>query len=151
MFHIVLFEPQIPSNTGNVARTCVAFEAALHLIHPLGFKIDNKHLQRAGLDYWPHLQLDQHSNFNSWWQGIRSKRRVFFFSSKVRRPYTQNKFQKGDSLVFGSETHGLPEHVFIEQGEQMLNIPFSGPVRCLNLSNAVSIALSEAVRQVRGP
>lgn len=146
--HIVLFEPEIPPNTGSVARLCAATVTPLHLIEPLGFKIDDKHLKRAGLDYWEFVDLHVHS---SWQQFLAAAapRNLWFFSKRATRSYTAVQYQEEDFLVFGPETRGLPRHFIEHAPERALRIPMTGSgVRSLNLSNAVSIALYEALRQL---
>jgi tRNA (cytidine/uridine-2'-O-)-methyltransferase len=146
--HVVLYQPEIPPNTGSVARLCAATLTALHLIEPLGFKIDDKHLKRAGLDYWGFVDLRVH---NSWEQFLHDNlgKRLWYFSKKAQRSYTDAKFAEDDYLVFGPETRGLPEEWLALNAEHSLRIPMLGPgVRSLNLSNAVSIALYEGLRQL---
>lgn len=145
---IVLFEPEIPPNTGSVARLCAATLTPLHLIEPLGFKIDDKHLKRAGLDYWPFVELHVHG---SWCRFIEAAapRRLWFFSKRAGRSYTTVRYEDEDFLVFGPETRGLPDHLVEKRSESAVKIPMMGSgVRSLNLSNAVSIALYEALRQL---
>lgn len=147
--HIVLVEPQIPPNTGNIARLCVGTNTPLHLIEPLGFSIDDKQLKRAGLDYWSDLELYCHPNLDA----LKTKvpgARFLYFSKKAHWPYTQIRFYNGDYLVFGSETTGLPEALLRDEANAVYTIPMFGPVRSLNLSTAVGIVLYEALRQVKG-
>ena len=146
--HVVLYQPEIPPNTGSVARLCAATLTALHLIEPLGFKIDDKHLKRAGLDYWEFVDLRVHA---SWDAFIRRSTTVplKFFSKKASRSYTQVRYSEDDYLVFGPETRGLPEEWLALYPENTYRIPMMGTaVRSLNLSNAVSIVLYEALRQL---
>jgi len=145
---VVLYEPEIPPNTGSVARLCAATLTPLHLIEPLGFTIDDKHLKRAGLDYWPFVDLHVHK---SWSQFIERQkpRTLFLFSKKAERSYTTAQYRDEDYLVFGPETRGLPEAMLIANGTQSFRIPMMEPgVRSLNLSNAVSIVLYEGLRQL---
>lgn len=147
---IVLVEPQIPQNTGSIARTCAATDTPLHLVGPLGFDISEKAVRRAGLDYWPYVKLAQHG---TWQDYLESKRpsKVWLFSKFGERLYTNADFGPDDALVFGSETKGLGTE-FLSQfpPEQILKIPIvTNYVRSLNLSNAVSIALYEARRQLK--
>jgi tRNA (cytidine/uridine-2'-O-)-methyltransferase len=145
--HIVLVQPQIPPNTGNVARLCVATGIRLHLVHPLGFNVDEPSVRRAGLDYWEHLQLEEHAS----WEEFASKypvNRMHFFSKKVERPYTQAQYQKDDFLIFGSETQGLSEEILKKYSDRAWTIPMWGPTRSLNLSTSVGIVAYEALRQV---
>ncbi|USN49005.1 MAG: tRNA (cytidine(34)-2'-O)-methyltransferase [Pseudobdellovibrionaceae bacterium] len=148
MFNVVLVEPEIPSNTGNVGRTCVGTWSKLHLVGPLGFEISDKRLKRAGLDYWPHLEWQQYENFEDWWRQIVDPSRVFFFSTKGKKTLYETRFQPGDTFVFGKETKGLSEDLLARYPEQVLTIPVLGQIRSYNLSNAVAMTLSEGVRQV---
>ena len=145
---IVLFEPEIPPNTGSVARLCAATLTALHLIEPLGFKIDDKHLKRAGLDYWQFVDLHVHPS----WQhfvDVAAPKQLWFFSKRASKSYTNVRYEDADFLVFGRETRGLPQRILDANPERALRIPMMGAgVRSLNLSNAVSIALYEALRQL---
>ena len=147
--HVVLYQPLIPPNTGNIARLCVATNSVLHLIHPLGFKTDDATLKRAGLDYWKHLTLFHHDNWQAFLQAYPQARK-HFYSKKVERPYTQVAYQDEDFLVFGSETQGLPESMFQEYEKDFWTIPMWGPTRSINLATSVGIVLYEALRQVRG-
>jgi tRNA (cytidine/uridine-2'-O-)-methyltransferase len=147
-FHIVLVEPEIPNNTGNIGRTCVATNSKLHLVGKLGFEISDKYLKRAGLDYWKHVQLKHHPTWDEWQSEVPDSRRVFYFSTKGTRSYFDEKFQPGDWFVFGKETKGLDEKVLRENDARVLTIPQFGPVRSLNVANAVAIVLYEAIRQV---
>ena len=145
--HVVLYQPEIPPNTGSIARLCAATKTPLHLIAPLGFKIDDKHLKRAGLDYWRFVDLTLHDC----WEDFLAKscdQRLLFFSKKTSKPYTQASYQDSDSLIFGPETRGLPEDLLEMHKNHAYVIPMmSKDVRSLNLSNAVSIVLYEALRQ----
>ncbi|HMF52470.1 MAG TPA: tRNA (uridine(34)/cytosine(34)/5-carboxymethylaminomethyluridine(34)-2'-O)-methyltransferase TrmL, partial [Candidatus Saccharimonadales bacterium] len=146
--HVVLFEPEIPPNTGSVARLCAATLTPLHLIEPLGFKIDDKHLKRAGLDYWEFVDLRVH---RSWDDFVTSARphRLWFFSKRAVKSYTTAEYSSDDFLVFGPETRGLPQQLLDTEPDVMLRIPMMGTgVRSLNLSNAVSIVLYEGLRQL---
>lgn len=146
--HVVLFQPQIPPNTGSIARLCAATNTPLHLIAPLGFKIDDKHLKRAGLDYWPYVDIRLHSS----WANFLTKnegRRLFFFSKRGVQSYTKASYEEEDSLVFGPETQGLPQELLDTHQERIYRIPMMGQgVRSLNLANAVAIVLYEALRQL---
>ena len=145
---IVLFEPEIPPNTGSVARLCAATLTPLHLIEPLGFKIDDKHLKRAGLDYWEFVDLRVHGS----WEGFLSAMRpehLLFFSKRAAKSYTAARYREEDFLVFGPETRGLPQTLLDAHADRALRIPMLGTgVRSLNLSNAVSIVLYEGLRQL---
>ncbi len=146
--HVVLFEPEIPPNTGSVARLCAATLTPLHLIEPLGFKIDDKHLKRAGLDYWEFVDLHVHKSWDNFLSDAKPSR-LFYFSKKAQRSYTSVGYNDDDYLVFGPETRGLPEPMRAANADQSLRIPMLGSgVRSLNLSNAVSIVLYEALRQL---
>lgn len=144
--HIVLHQPEIPQNTGNVGRTCVALAAKLWLVRPLGFRIDAKHLRRAGLDYWEHLEWDVVDSWEALDERLRGVRRWYLSKSAVR-DYTSAAFQKGDALVFGKETAGLPRSLVEQAGEFALRIPIREEVRSLNLANSVAIVAYEARRQ----
>ena len=146
--HVVLYQPEIPPNTGSVARLCAATLTPLHLIEPLGFKIDDKHLKRAGLDYWEFVDLHVHSSWQQFLEKSTGKR-LLYFSKKASRSYTQLSFAQDDYLVFGPETRGLPEEWIAINAERALRIPMMGSgVRSLNLSNAVAIVLYEGLRQL---
>lgn len=147
-FNIVLIEPEIPNNTGNVGRTCIGGSANLHLVGKLGFEIDDRKLKRAGLDYWKYLEWYHHKTWEDWWDVIPDKSRVFFFTKKTDKTIYHSKFKNGDWLVFGKETKGLPDEVLKKFDAQTLSIPMYGPVRSLNLANAVAVVLYEALRQV---
>jgi tRNA (cytidine/uridine-2'-O-)-methyltransferase len=146
--HVVLFQPEIPPNTGSVARLCAATLTPLHLIEPLGFKIDDKHLKRAGLDYWRFVDLHVHKS----WEHFRRQvddRNLIYFSKRATRSYAANRYQTDDYLVFGPETRGLPQALLDANPQRAHRIPMMGTgVRSLNLSNAVSIVLYEALRQL---
>ncbi|GIW21737.1 MAG: putative tRNA (cytidine(34)-2'-O)-methyltransferase [Candidatus Sericytochromatia bacterium] len=147
-FNIVLVYPQIPQNTGNIARLCAVTNSKLHLVEPMGFHITDKLLKRAGLDYWDFLDIERHSSLKTFFEKY-SNKRMIFLSSKVKKIYYNYKFQNGDFLIFGSETSGLPQEVHEKYSENFYTIPqFNENVRCLNLSNSVSIVLYEAIRQV---
>ncbi len=147
-FNIVLVEPEIPNNTGSVGRLCVGSKSHLHLIKPMGFEITDSRVKRAGLDYWPDLELTLYENFEEWLNTVEDKSRVFLFSSKASRAYHQIEFKKGDWLVFGKESVGLSQKVLNIFPDQQLTIPFPGKVRSFNLSNAVAMAIGEGLRQV---
>lgn len=147
-FRIVLVEPEIPQNTGNIGRTCVACQCELHLIGPMGFEINDKNLKRAGLDYWPHLSWFQYSNLEEWKAKVEDPERVFLFSTKAEKTIYQAQFRRGDWLVFGKETKGLNPQWVREAAGNSLTIPQLGPVRSLNLATSVAIAAYEGVRQI---
>ncbi len=145
--NVVLIEPQIPPNTGNVARLCAATRIPLHLVGKLGFRITNRQLQRAGLDYWDYVQLRRHAYLDDFLSKV-PESRLFFFSKAARQSYVQASFQDGDFLIFGSETQGLPPWLFDKYPHQFWAIPMFHPrVRSLNLASAVAIVLYEALRQ----
>ena len=146
MFHIVLVEPEIPGNTGNIARLCAATKCVLHLVRPLGFSTDDKHLKRAGLDYWHLLEVHYHDNFQAAAVAL-AGRAMYFNTTKAERPYTSVKYQPGDVLVFGRETAGLPESLLAANWERCIRIPMQNEARSLNLSNAVAVVVYEAYRQ----
>ncbi|MGA0039436.1 MAG: tRNA (cytidine(34)-2'-O)-methyltransferase [Pirellulales bacterium] len=149
LLHVVLNEPEIPPNTGNIARTCVAIGAKLWLVEPVAFRLDDASLKRAGLDYWPELEWEVVAN----WQRLLERlgeRRMWLFSARATRCYTDVSFHRGDAVVFGSETRGLPQEVMAANAEKLLTIPSRPQVRSLNLSNAAAIVCYEAVRQWGG-
>ncbi|HET6417587.1 MAG TPA: tRNA (cytidine(34)-2'-O)-methyltransferase [Polyangiales bacterium] len=146
-FHVVLVEPEIPPNTGAIARTCGATQSPLHLVGPLGFRIDEHAVRRAGLDYWNLVQIHRHESFGAF-EEAHSDVRIHFFSAGASRSYLQADFEPGDALVFGRESVGLPSEL-LEDRQNVWAIPTLGPVRSLNLSNAVAIVLYEALRQNR--
>ena len=145
---VVLVSPEIPQNTGSIARTCAAIGARLHLVHPLGFSLDDRYLKRAGLDYWPHVDLVEHRSWEDLLGATADARRLLF-SARSTRPYTQARYAPGDQLVFGCETRGLPVSLLEEHRDDTYVIPIFRPhVRSLNLSNAVAIVAYEALRQL---
>ncbi len=147
MFHVALWEPEIPPNTGNVARLCAAAGAALHLVGRLGFRLDDRSLRRAGLDYWDDVDVRRHASLDDF-ETSAAGARVFCFSARAALPYTRAAYRPGDYLLFGGESHGLPEGVLERYGERALLIPMpGGRVRSLNLATAVGIVLYEALRQ----
>lgn len=148
-FRIVLIEPEIPQNTGNIGRTCVASQCELHLVGKLGFEISDKNLKRAGLDYWVHLNWTHHATFQDWWQRVEKPDRVFYFSTKATQYYTDVEYQPGDWLVFGKETKGLDPELIRRNANQAIKIPLLGPTRSLNLATSVAIASYEGIRQLR--
>ena len=146
MFHIVLVEPEIPQNAGNIARTCAVTGCVLHLVKPLGFEISDKYLKRAGLDYWHLVDVHIHESFEEVEKELQGAR-FFFFTTKARKCYSDEAFQAGDVLVFGKETKGLPEELLVSRPEGCVRIPMLGDTRSLNLSNSVAIAVYEGLRQ----
>ncbi len=147
LLHVVLVEPEIPQNTGTIGRVCAATHAVLHLVGKLGFSTDDKYLKRAQLDYWPHIRVEYHDNLEQALSPT-APDRVFYFSAKAKRSYTAARFREGDYLVFGKESLGLPEEVLEANRERTYAIPIFGPVRSINLSNAVSVIVYEALRQM---
>ena len=147
MINIVLVEPEIPQNTGNISRTCAATGCALHLVRPLGFEITDKHLKRAGLDYWQYLELYYHDSFLDLYNKYYNGNNFYFMSTKGAKRYTDVKFKDGDFLIFGKESHGLPEPLLKEHYAETLRIPMLDKIRSLNLSNSVALTLYEALRQ----
>lgn len=146
--HVVLYQPEIPPNTGSIARLCAATDTPLHLISPLGFKIDDKHLKRAGLDYWKYVDVRLYSCWEDFSRQQQGKR-LLLYSKRAKQSYTTAAYRDEDFLVFGPETRGLPEDLLQAHRERAYRIPMmSHGVRSLNLSNAVSIVLYEALRQL---
>ena len=146
MFHIVLIEPEIPQNAGNIARTCAATGTALHMVRPLGFEVSDKYLKRAGLDYWDLVNISYYDSFDEL-QAKFPNARFFFFTTKARRRHSDVAFQDGDFLVFGKETKGLPEELLMQNEPTCVRIPMGARARSLNLSNSAAIAVYEALRQ----
>jgi len=147
--NIVLYQPEIPANSGNIARLSVAAACELHLIRPLGYVLSDRYLKRAGLDYWPHVKLNIYDGLDQLIEKYPGSR-FFYFSTKAERPYTEAGYKKGDFLVFGPESRGLPEEILKKNEENALTIPMFGPVRSINLSTAVGVVVYEALRQLRG-
>ncbi len=150
MLHIALLEPEIPPNTGNIARLCAAASATLHLIGRLGFRLDDKSLRRAGVDYWPLVECRRHATLAEF-EAALADARLFCFSAHATILYTQVSYQDGDCLLFGGESHGLPEGLLKRNPGRTIGIPIpSVRVRSLNLATAVGIAMYEALRQIHG-
>ncbi|MEY2542569.1 MAG: tRNA (cytidine/uridine-2-O-)-methyltransferase [Verrucomicrobiota bacterium] len=148
MFNVVLVEPEIPPNTGNVGRLCLATKSTLHLVKPLGFSLDDRQLKRAGLDYWEDVDVKTWDSLDALIKTEQSGGRCFFVTTKTMRPYWDVGFRPGDFLVFGRETKGLPESLLAANEPRCITIPMAG-TRSLNLATAVAIVLFEAVRQQR--
>ncbi|HJR99671.1 MAG TPA: tRNA (cytidine(34)-2'-O)-methyltransferase [Flavobacterium sp.] len=149
MLNIVLVEPEIPNNTGNIGRLCVGTESRLHLIHPFGFVINDKNLKRSGLDYWVHLDVTEYQNVAEWMEQIPDQSRVFLMSSHAERSYLENDFQDGDWLVFGKESVGLSqEFLALFEKNNQLTIPMSNKIRSFNIANSVAFVVGEAKRQI---
>lgn len=146
VFNVVLVEPEIPQNTGNISRTCACTGAALHIVKPMGFEITDKHLKRAGLDYWDKLDLTYYENLDDFFEKNRGGR-FFYLSKKAKARYTDVAYRAGDYLIFGKETKGLPENLVFDNPETALRIPMASGLRSLNLSNTVALVLYEALRQ----
>ena len=144
--HIVLHQPEIPANTGNIGRTCVATGTALHLIEPLGFRLDEKSIKRAGMDYWEHLDVTRYMNFQEF-QELHPGAKIWYATTKAKRLYTEAAFGQDDYIMFGKESAGIPEELLVENEESCIRIPMLDEIRSLNLSNAVAIVLYEALRQ----
>jgi tRNA (cytidine/uridine-2'-O-)-methyltransferase len=149
LLHVVLHQPEIPYNTGSVGRTCVAVGAKLWLVRPLGFRVDDYYLRRAGLDYWEHLSWQVVENWDELVARLPPTRR-WLFTKKAERSYVDVAYGRGDALVFGSESAGLPDSLLGDHPESQLRIPTRSDVRSLNLSNAVAVASYELLRQWRG-
>ncbi|GAB0172786.1 tRNA (cytidine(34)-2'-O)-methyltransferase [Helicobacter trogontum] len=147
LFHIVLVEPQIPQNTGNIGRLCVAAHTTLHLIHPLGFSTKQKDLKRAGLDYWQYLEVYEWNNLESFWQTYVPNTTHFFFSTKASKVYFDANLKDGGFLYFGREDAGLPPHILESYANQVYKIPMQKGVRSINLATSVGAVLYEGVRQ----
>ncbi len=144
--HIILHQPEIPANTGNIGRTCVATGTALHLIEPLGFRLDEKSIRRAGMDYWAHLDVTRYINF----QEFREKHpgaKIWYATTKAKRLYTEADFGQDDYIMFGKESAGIPEELLVENEPTCIRVPMMEEIRSLNLSNSVAIVLYEALRQ----
>jgi tRNA (cytidine/uridine-2'-O-)-methyltransferase len=152
MIHIVLFEPEIPQNTGNVGRMCALTRSRLHLIHPLGFKITDRHLKRAGMDYWHSLDVHHHHDWAAFRSSPAAPSRLWLFTTKSSRSFWEARFADGDGLVFGNEGSGAPDWLHAELSGSRLTIPHANPdLRSLNLSTAAGIACYEALRQTGMP
>lgn len=150
LLNIVLLEPEIPQNTGNIARTCAATRSRLHLIEPMGFSVDEKHVRRAGLDYWPMVDLTVYPNLEEFYRKNPGAR-PWMASTKAKRRHCDVQFQDGDYLMFGRETRGLPEEMIFADYERALRIPMREDARSLNLSNSVAVVVYEALRQLDFP
>lgn len=149
MFNIVLVEPEIPANTGNIARTCLAADAHLHLVQPLGFSLDDRQLRRAGMDYWHEVRVSVWDSLGALLASPRLAGRHFFFTTKCERAYTEERFQPGDWFFFGRETKGLPEPLLAANATRLLTIPMTNGTRSLNLAVSAAVVLFEALRQTR--
>ena len=144
--NIVLLEPEIPANTGNIGRTCVATGSSLHLIEPLGFHLDEKSIKRAGMDYWSKLDVHRYINYAEFLE-INKPKRIFMATTKAHQTYVDVKFEEDDYIMFGKESAGIPEEYLVDNEEYCIRIPMLEDIRSLNLSNSVAIVLYEALRQ----
>jgi tRNA (cytidine/uridine-2'-O-)-methyltransferase len=149
MFQIVLVEPEIPPNTGNIGRLCLATGSVLHLIEPLGFSLEDRLLKRAGLDYWDQVRVCRWPNWSAFLEAQPAAAKFWFLTTKSDRPYWDVAFEEGDYLVFGRETRGLPESLLAENPGRCLTIPMAVATRSLNLATAVGIVLYEGMRQMK--
>lgn len=149
MIHIVLFQPEIPQNTGNIGRMCALTGSRLHLIHPLGYVINDRNLRRAGMDYWRSLDVHEHADWSAFRRSEKAPRRLWLFTTKTTRRFWDVSFADGDGLLFGNESSGAPEWLHTDIGEERrVTIPHANPaLRSLNLSTAAGIACYEALRQ----
>ena len=144
--HIVLHQPEIPANTGNIGRTCVATGTSLHLIEPLGFRLDEKSIKRSGMDYWEHLDVTRYINYAEFLEK-HPNAKIWYATTKARRAYTEVTFGEDDYIMFGKESAGIPEEILVDNEESCIRIPMLPEIRSLNLSNSVAIVLYEALRQ----
>ena len=144
--NIILHQPEIPANTGNIGRTCVATGTTLHLIEPLGFHLDEKSIKRAGMDYWDKLDVTRYINFEEF-QAKHPDAKIWYATTKAKRLYTEASFGNNDYIMFGKESAGIPEELLVEHEETCIRIPMLTEIRSLNLSNAVAVVLYEALRQ----
>lgn len=144
--HIVLYQPEIPQNTGNIGRTCVATGTSLHLIEPLGFRINEKELRRAGMDYWEHLDVTRYTNYEEFLEK-HPNAKIWMASTKAKHTYTEVEYSPDDFIMFGRESAGIPEEILVENEENCIRIPMLPAIRSLNLSNSAAIVLYEALRQ----
>lgn len=147
--HIVLHQPEIPANTGNIGRTCVATGTSLHLIEPLGFRLNEKEIRRAGMDYWEKLSVSRYMNYAEFLLEYEKHpgARLWMATTKAKRAYTEVQFGEDDFIMFGKESAGIPEEILVEHSEDCIRIPMLPEIRSLNLSNSVAIVLYEALRQ----
>ena len=155
MFNIVLLEPEIPANTGNIGRTCLASGAALHLIEPLGFRLTEKMIKRAGMDYWDQVDVHRYRDYEHFLDMIHADAnaaggdgpRIWYVTTKAERAYSEVSFRSGDYLMFGKESAGIPEEILARHRDRCIRIPMAPGIRSLNLSNSVAVVLYEALRQ----
>ena len=144
--HIILHQPEIPANTGNIARTCVATGTSLHLIEPLGFRLDEKSIKRAAMDYWKHLEIYRYTNFDEFLEK-NPNAKIWMATTKAKHVYSDVKYGKDDYIMFGKESAGIPEEILVNYEETCIRIPMEEKIRSLNLSNSVAICLYEGLRQ----
>ena len=144
--NIILHQPEIPANTGNIGRTCVATGTSLHLIEPLGFRLDEKSIKRAGMDYWEHLDVTRYMNYQEFLEK-HPNAKIWMATTKAKKTYTEAEFGPDDFIMFGKESAGIPEEILVENEETCIRIPMLDEIRSLNLSNSVAIVLYEALRQ----
>ena len=144
--NIVLHQPEIPANTGNIGRTCVATGTRLHLIEPLGFRLDEKSIRRAGMDYWEHLEITRYINYQDFLDQNPGAK-IWFATTKAKKVYSEVSFGPDDYIMFGKESAGIPEEILVANEEHCIRIPMLSSIRSLNLSNSVAIVLYEALRQ----
>lgn len=144
--HIILHQPEIPANTGNIGRTCVATGTSLHLIEPLGFRLDEKSIKRSGMDYWNRLDVTRYMNYQEF-QEKHPGAKVWLATTKAKKAYTEANFHMDDYIMFGKESGGIPEEILVDHEEDCIRIPMLPDIRSLNLSNSVAIVLYEALRQ----
>lgn len=147
MFNIVLHEPEIPENTGNIGRTCCAVGARLHLIDPLGFHLTEKNLKRAGMDYWENLDVSRYVNYQDFREKIPNGANLWMATTKAHKSYHEVEFKDGDYIMFGKESAGIPEEILVENEDKCIRIPMGHEIRSLNLANSAAIILYEALRQ----
>ena len=146
MLNIVLFEPEIPANTGNIGRTCVATNTRLHLIEPLGFRLDEKSLKRAGMDYWKDLDVTTYIDFQDFMEK-NPNAKIYMATTKAPNVYTDVRYEPDCYIMFGKESAGIPEEILVHHKEESIRIPMAGEIRSLNLSNSVAVVLYEVLRQ----
>ena len=149
LFNVVMIEPEIGANTGNIGRTCVGLGAKLHLVGKLGFELTDRRLKRAGLDYWHHLDFVHHPSWDIWWSQVADPSRVFFMTTKAEQTIFDTDYRRGDWLVFGKETKGLDPSVLANFPDHLRKIPMTGPIRSLNVATAVAVVLFEGFRQLK--
>ena len=144
--HIVLHEPEIPANTGNIGRTCVATGTSLHIIEPMGFRLDEKSIKRSGMDYWKDLDLTTYINYEDFLKK-NPQARIWYATTKAEKVYTEADFKEDDFIMFGKESAGIPEEILVDNKDFCIRIPMKAKIRSLNLSNSAAIVLYEALRQ----